>query len=73
MFHIYCPYCQEHREETEFHYAGQAHIARPDDPDRATDESWGEYLFFRKNKSFSLFLRKFQETIPYKCGIETTS
>ena len=49
MFHIYCPYCQEHREETEFHYAGQAHIARPDDPDRATDESWGEYLFFRKN------------------------
>lgn len=49
MLHIYCPYCEEHREEDEFHYAGQAHIARPDDPDNTTDETWGDYLFFRKN------------------------
>ena len=49
MFYIYCPYCEEHREETEFHYAGQAHIVRPDDPDKETDKSWGDYLFFRKN------------------------
>ena len=49
MLHIYCPYCEEHREETEFHYAGQAHIARPYDPDNTTDETWGNYLFFRKN------------------------
>ena len=49
MLHIYCPYCAEHREETEFHYAGQAHIARPDDPDNRTDQEWGDYLYFRKN------------------------
>ena len=49
MLSIYCPYCDECREESEFHYAGQAHIARPDEPDNTTDETWGEYLFFRKN------------------------
>ena len=49
MLFIYCPYCEECREESEFHYAGQAHIARPDQPDNASDEIWGEYLFFRKN------------------------
>ena len=49
MLSIYCPYCEECREESEFHYAGQAHIARPDQPDNTTDETWGEYLFFRKN------------------------
>lgn len=49
MLSIYCPYCEECREESEFHYAGQAHIARPDEPDNTTDETWGEYLFFRKN------------------------
>ena len=49
MLSIYYPYCEECREESEFHYAGQAHIARPDEPDNTTDETWGEYLFFRKN------------------------
>ncbi len=49
MLFIYCPYCEECREESEFHYAGQAHIARPDQPDNTSDEIWGEYLFFRKN------------------------
>ncbi len=49
MLRIYCPYCAEYREETEFHYAGQAHIARPDDPDNRTDQEWGDYLYFRKN------------------------
>ena len=49
MLSIYCPYCEECREESEFHYAGQAHIARPDQPDNTSDEIWGEYLFFRKN------------------------
>ena len=49
MLQIHCPYCGEHREEDEFHYAGQAHIARPDDPDNTSDETWGDYLFFRKN------------------------
>lgn len=49
MLFICCPYCEECREESEFHYAGQAHIARPDQPDNTSDEIWGEYLFFRKN------------------------
>ncbi|MFI0473286.1 sarcosine oxidase subunit delta [Halomonas sp. HMF6819] len=49
MFYIHCPYCQEYREEEEFHPRGEAHLMRPKDPDNATDEEWGDYLFFRKN------------------------
>ncbi|MCB8889397.1 sarcosine oxidase subunit delta [Vreelandella malpeensis] len=49
MFYIHCPYCQEHREEEEFHPRGEAHLMRPTDPDNATDEEWGDYLFFRQN------------------------
>ncbi|WP_104202439.1 sarcosine oxidase subunit delta [Billgrantia saliphila] len=49
MFHIYCPYCEELREEEEFHPKGQAHIARPADPEACSDEEWGDYLFFRDN------------------------
>lgn len=49
MFYIYCPYCEEHREEEEFHPKGQAHLSRPADPDNCTDDEWGAYLYFRKN------------------------
>jgi sarcosine oxidase, subunit delta len=49
MFLIHCPYCGEHREEEEFHAAGQAHLPRPPDPDSMTDEQWGHYLYYRKN------------------------
>ncbi|MFT5482630.1 MAG: sarcosine oxidase subunit delta [Halieaceae bacterium] len=49
MFKIHCPYCCEDREEDEFSPAGEAHIERPLDPESASDESWGDYLFFRKN------------------------
>jgi sarcosine oxidase subunit delta len=49
MFLIHCPYCGEHREEEEFHAAGQAHLPRPLDPDSMTDEQWGYYLYYRKN------------------------
>ncbi|SEF63036.1 sarcosine oxidase subunit delta [Marinobacterium lutimaris] len=49
MLHIYCPHCEELREEEEFHCSGEAHIARPLDPDNCTDAEWGEYIFFRKN------------------------
>ncbi|ANG61557.1 sarcosine oxidase subunit delta [Marinobacterium aestuarii] len=49
MFYIYCPHCGEHREEEEFHAKGQAHLARPLDPDNCTDHEWGEYLYMRKN------------------------
>ncbi|MFQ3308831.1 MAG: heterotetrameric sarcosine oxidase delta subunit [Porticoccaceae bacterium] len=49
MLLIYCPHCLEHREEEEFSYGGEAHIARPLAPESLTDEEWGDYLFFRKN------------------------
>ncbi|KEA63731.1 Sarcosine oxidase delta subunit [Marinobacterium lacunae] len=49
MLHIYCPHCCELREEEEFHAKGQAHIARPLDPDNCTDAEWGNYVFYRKN------------------------
>ncbi len=49
MLHIFCPHCQEVRSEEEFHYGGEAHIARPLDPESLSDEEWGDYLFFRKN------------------------
>ncbi|MBX2885768.1 MAG: sarcosine oxidase subunit delta [Granulosicoccus sp.] len=49
MFLIYCPFCEEHREEDEFHSAGQAHLPRPKNPDALTDEQWADFLYFRKN------------------------
>ena len=49
MFLIHCPYCEEHREEEEFHAAGQAHLPRPADPDSLSDKEWAEYLHYRKN------------------------
>jgi len=49
MLHIFCPYCGELRSEEEFHAKGQAHIARPLDPDACSDAEWGEYMFFRDN------------------------
>jgi sarcosine oxidase subunit delta len=49
MFYIHCPYCDEYRDEEEFAPKGQAHIARPEDPEACTDEQWGAYLFFRDN------------------------
>ena len=54
MFHIYCPYCEEHREEEEFHPKGQAHIARPDDPDACSDEEWEKVLWFRRWLQFRM-------------------
>ena len=43
---IECPWCGP-REETEFHYGGQAHVAYPADPQALTDEEWAHYVFFR--------------------------
>ncbi len=36
---ITCPWCGA-REETEFHYGGQAHVAYPVDPAALTDAEW---------------------------------
>ncbi len=48
MMRIECPWCGG-RDETEFHYGGEAHIARPEDTDALTDEAWADYLFMRAN------------------------
>lgn len=49
MLRIYCPYCEEHREEDEFSYGGEAHIVRPLSPEALSDDAWGRYLFHRQN------------------------
>lgn len=48
MLLIDCPWCGK-REEPEFGYGGQAHVAYPADPDALTDAQWAQYLFFRDN------------------------
>ena len=48
MLQIECPWCGL-RDETEYHYGGQAHVAYPEDPAALSDEEWAEYLFFRDN------------------------
>ena len=45
---IECLWCGP-REEVEFHYGGQAHVAYPQDPGALSDEQWAQYLFFRDN------------------------
>lgn len=48
MLLISCPWCGE-REEPEFGYGGQAHVAYPADPETLGDQEWAQYLFFRAN------------------------
>jgi sarcosine oxidase subunit delta len=49
MLKIFCPYCNSHLEEEDFSYSGEALIARPSNPEKVSDEDWGDYLFMRKN------------------------
>jgi len=48
MLLIECPWCGA-RDESEFSYAGEAHIARPLETENLSDEAWADYLFMRKN------------------------
>ncbi|MGP0223717.1 MULTISPECIES: sarcosine oxidase subunit delta [unclassified Paenarthrobacter] len=48
MLLISCPNCGP-RDETEFHYGGQAHVPYPENPNDLTDREWAEYLFYREN------------------------
>lgn len=48
MLLIECPNCGP-RDETEYHYGGQAHVAYPENPAELTDSEWSRYLFYRKN------------------------
>jgi sarcosine oxidase, subunit delta len=45
---IRCPWCGA-RDEIEFRYGGQAHIAYPDDPAVLSDAEWADFLFMRDN------------------------
>jgi sarcosine oxidase, subunit delta len=48
MLLIECPWCGP-RDEHEFAYGGEAHLARPPDPQVLDDEAWAQYLFMRRN------------------------
>jgi heterotetrameric sarcosine oxidase delta subunit len=48
MLQIKCPWCGK-RDEEEFTPGGQAHIERPEDPSKLSDEEWADYLFTRDN------------------------
>ena len=48
MLLLRCPWCGD-RDEIEFRYGGQAHIAYPDDPEAVDDAEWAELLFQRDN------------------------
>ncbi|MQX35235.1 sarcosine oxidase subunit delta [Roseospira navarrensis] len=48
MLLIECPWCGP-REEPEFSYGGQAHLARPADPAALSDEDWASFVFLRDN------------------------
>jgi heterotetrameric sarcosine oxidase delta subunit len=48
MMLIDCPYCGP-RDETEFHYGGEAHVVYPEDPNAVTDSQWADYVFARTN------------------------
>jgi sarcosine oxidase, subunit delta len=49
MLLIPCPWCGP-RPESEFRYAGEAHIARPRDPAAQSDHEWAEFLYMRSNR-----------------------
>ena len=48
MLLIDCPWCGP-RDECEFSNGGEAHIERPEDPDKLSDAEWADYLFMRTN------------------------
>ncbi|GMQ90529.1 MAG: sarcosine oxidase subunit delta [Gammaproteobacteria bacterium] len=56
MLQIKCPWCGE-RDEHEFSYGGEAHITRPKNPDKLSDEQWADYLFMQQN-TMGLFLER---------------
>ena len=61
MLLIPCPHCGS-RDETEFHYGGQAHVAYPENPHELTDRAWAEFLFYRDNTKGALAERWLHST-----------
>jgi sarcosine oxidase, subunit delta len=48
MLLILCPWCGS-RPEIEFRYGGEANIVRPEEPSRASDAEWADFLYNRTN------------------------
>ena len=48
MLQIDCPWCGP-RDEVEYRYGGQAHVAYPEDPEALDDLEWARYVFVRDN------------------------
>ncbi|MCG8560177.1 MAG: sarcosine oxidase subunit delta [Hyphomicrobiales bacterium] len=48
MFLIRCPWCGP-RDQSEFSYGGEAHIARPADSAEMSDAEWADFVFMRSN------------------------
>lgn len=65
MLLISCPYCGVERPEIEFRHAGEAHIARPAEPSKLSDEEWAEYLYMRTNPK-GLLAERWRHT--HGCG-----
>jgi sarcosine oxidase, subunit delta len=53
MLLIPCPWCGP-RDEVEFRYGGEAHIARPEHPEAFDDATWADYLHMRANPKGAL-------------------
>ena len=61
MLLISCPHCGS-RDETEFHYGGQAHVPYPENPHELDDREWSRYLFYRDNTKGSFAERWLHST-----------
>ena len=48
MLLVTCPHCGP-RDQSEFTYGGEAHIARPANSEAMTDDQWAEFVFMRNN------------------------
>lgn len=48
MLLLTCPHCGD-RDEIEFHYGGEAHVAYPEKTAELSDAEWAHYLFYRSN------------------------
>jgi sarcosine oxidase subunit delta len=48
MLLIDCPYCGP-RNENEFRYGGESHVARPGLAPEVGDAAWADYMFNRTN------------------------
>ncbi|MEM9708400.1 MAG: sarcosine oxidase subunit delta [Pseudomonadota bacterium] len=44
-----CPFCG-HRNETEFHFAGELGKVRPDTTRKVSDKDWASYLYTQRNE-----------------------